>query len=144
MPHCSLKHRATSINWTLLSAKLPEFLAMVLQPVMALLLLFLLGDEVPGSRREPAECGHPAIHFQFLSLCCAKRPMPLQQVEGASTSGEAALSAESGNQKPFFLKQTIRNACGTIGLIHAIANPAQPLQPGQPPWPALCKPCKQG
>ena len=67
-----------------------ELLAMVPQPVIALLLLF------PCSA---AQSEHKDA-----------------QQEQQEASGFVA------NPKSFFLKQTIGNACGTIGLIHAIAN----------------------
>lgn len=61
-----------------------ELLALIPQPVAALLLLFPLGDETK-----------------------------------ASADGKVL---EPSQTKAFFVKQTIHNACGTIGLLHALAN----------------------
>lgn len=59
-----------------------DLLAMVPQPVLALLLLFPTSEDLPED-------------------------------------GKSGNSDESG---AFFVRQTIRNACGTIALIHAIGN----------------------
>lgn len=50
---------------------------------------------------------------------------PLSPKESES---EAAAEASSGpGATAFFMKQTIANACGTIGLLHAIGNTATPI-----------------
>ncbi|GJP42021.1 hypothetical protein CLOM_g1624 [Closterium sp. NIES-68] len=69
-----------------------DLLAMVPQPVLALLFLFLLP---PEERSKEAEKEDPT-------------PEP--------TAPSAA------SPQPFFVRQTIDNACGTIALLHAIGN----------------------
>ncbi|CAI5467870.1 unnamed protein product [Closterium sp. Yama58-4] len=72
-----------------------DLLAMVPQPVLALLFLFLL----PPEER-------------------AKEP---EQHDQGGTPYQATPSPEAAAQ-PFFVRQTIDNACGTIALLHAIGN----------------------
>nr|XP_028584192.1 ubiquitin carboxyl-terminal hydrolase isozyme L3 isoform X2 [Podarcis muralis] len=47
-----------------------------------------------------------------------------EKYETFRTEEEAKIKAEGQEVKPsvYFMRQTISNACGTIGLIHAIAN----------------------
>jgi Ubiquitin carboxyl-terminal hydrolase, family 1 len=42
----------------------------------------------------------------------------------------------------FFFRQTIGNACGTIGLLHALANNTEHLQMGDGPLAKLLNECK--
>ncbi|XP_044967388.1 ubiquitin carboxyl-terminal hydrolase 3-like [Hordeum vulgare subsp. vulgare] len=65
-----------------------EMLAMVPQPVLAVLLLY---------------------------------PQDKKKESDASTTSSTAETKES-NKKVYFTKQTVGNACGTIGIIHAIGN----------------------
>ncbi|CAI5992615.1 unnamed protein product [Closterium sp. NIES-64] len=66
-----------------------DLLAMVPQPVLALLFLFLLPPEERSNEPEQQE----------------------------QVPEQATLTAD-----PFFVRQTIDNACGTIALLHAIGN----------------------
>lgn len=44
----------------------------------------------------------------------------------------AARNAELGISKQvYFVRQTVGNACGTIGLLHALLNNAEVLPPGE-------------
>ena len=36
--------------------------------------------------------------------------------------GEEEQKRTAEYKKPFFIKQTVRNACGTMGLLHALTN----------------------
>ena len=36
--------------------------------------------------------------------------------------GEEEQKRTSEYKKPFFIKQLVRNACGTMGLLHALSN----------------------
>eukprot|EP00047_Mylnosiga_fluctuans_P009712 m.12709 g.12709 ORF g.12709 m.12709 type:complete len:230 (+) comp2750_c0_seq1:147-836(+) len=59
---------------------------------------------------------------------------PCTENQDAARKAEQAELAKSGfapNPKAFFLKQTIGNACGTIGLIHAVANNLDSLTLGE-------------
>ncbi|KAF8765510.1 hypothetical protein HU200_008659 [Digitaria exilis] len=69
-----------------------ELLAMVPQPVLAVILLYPLTSL---DEEEKEESGS----------------------SGASTAGGKDL-----NKKVYFTKQTVGNACGTVGVIHAIGN----------------------
>nr|CAB3447413.1 unnamed protein product [Digitaria exilis] len=70
-----------------------ELLAMVPQPVLAVILLYPLTSLQDEEEKE--ESGS----------------------SGASTAGGKDL-----NKKVYFTKQTVGNACGTVGVIHAIGN----------------------
>lgn len=71
----------------------PDLLAMVPQPVHAILLLFPITEASEKARREQAE---------------------------QSANNNAA--SEAVSPAVWFTRQTIGNACGTIGVLHAVAN----------------------
>ncbi|EFJ27674.1 hypothetical protein SELMODRAFT_95093 [Selaginella moellendorffii] len=50
--------------------------------------------------------------------------------EAASKSQEEKLRREGQNESVYFMKQTVGNACGTIGLLHAIGNNTSQIQHG--------------
>ncbi|KAI0343185.1 peptidase C12 ubiquitin carboxyl-terminal hydrolase 1 [Trametopsis cervina] len=79
----------------------PELLAMVPQPVKAVVLLFPIGEEYEKKRKE--EDAKIAKEGQF----------PLDPTI-------------------LWIKQTIGNACGTMGLIHALANSNVTFEPESP------------
>lgn len=59
-----------------------------------------------------------------------------------SCCAEAARQREAGHdaaQDPYFMHQHVRNACGTIGALHAIGN-----LPGHPPMSAQAYFCETG
>uniref|UniRef100_M8D3Q0 Ubiquitin carboxyl-terminal hydrolase n=1 Tax=Aegilops tauschii TaxID=37682 RepID=M8D3Q0_AEGTA len=78
---------------------------MVPQPVLAVLLLY--PQVIPESWRLTG-CG---ILFGLL--------VPVDGVRGADLFSTCVLEP---NKKVYFTKQTVGNACGTIGIIHAIGN----------------------
>ncbi|KAF7356731.1 Ubiquitin carboxyl-terminal hydrolase [Mycena venus] len=78
-----------------------SLLAMVPQPVKAVVLLFPISKE-SETRRE-------------------------QEDAEIKSKGQPELDPTI-----FWIKQTISNACGTMGLIHAIANSDATLEPGSP------------
>ncbi|CAL4886329.1 unnamed protein product [Urochloa decumbens] len=69
-----------------------ELLAMVPQPVLAVLLLYPLTS------------------------------LDEEEKEESGASGASAAGAKDLSKKVYFTKQTVGNACGTIGVIHAIGN----------------------
>lgn len=69
----------------------------------------------------------PAPRFAVILLF----PMTEKILRAAAESSADVHTA--GENAPFFCKQTIGNACGTIALLHAVLNanfPAAPLTPG--------------
>jgi len=80
----------------------PDLLKLVPQPSKAVLLVFPLTDKVDKARREEDEK--------------LKNKGPEDQIDPTI----------------FFIKQTIPNACGTIGLLHALANADVTLRPMSP------------
>jgi ubiquitin carboxyl-terminal hydrolase L3 len=59
-------------------------------------------------------------------------PSPILQYESFRLEEEAKIKAQGQEVSPdvYFMKQTIGNACGTIGLIHAVANNQEHLEFG--------------
>ncbi|GAQ86892.1 Ubiquitin C-terminal hydrolase [Klebsormidium nitens] len=78
----------------------PDLLAMVPQPVRAVLLLFPITEQSDAA---------DADEIKDLA---------------ASSAGAGA------GQSVYFLRQTVGNACGTIGLLHALLNNAEAVPPG--------------
>ncbi|KAJ8384855.1 hypothetical protein AAFF_G00197650 [Aldrovandia affinis] len=55
--------------------------------------------------------------------CAVMLLFPLtQQHESFREKQMGKLGATKGNPKVYFLKQTVVNSCGTVGLLHAVAN----------------------
>ena len=52
---------------------------------------------------------------------------PLWQEEAAAVAG----GREPGPKDLYFMRQTIGNACGTIGLLHVLANTRQDVLLGK-------------
>eukprot|EP00128_Syssomonas_multiformis_P000702 Colp12_sorted_trinity150504_noHs@17181 len=74
----------------------PDLLAMIPQPVVAVLLLFPITDKYEAFRKEE----------------------------------EQELLRHEPPKDVYFLRQYVGNACGTIGLLHSIANNAETLKLG--------------
>ncbi|KAJ3745567.1 peptidase C12, ubiquitin carboxyl-terminal hydrolase [Lentinula detonsa] len=81
-----------------------ELLAMVPKPVQAVLLLFPISKTLEAKRREEDE-----------------------RIRSGSES-----SIPSSFSSLIWIKQTISNACGTIGLLHALANTGVKYTPQSP------------
>ena len=52
-----------------------------------------------------------------------------ENAEACAAVNQEALNALPQEAQPFFIKQTISNACGTIGILHALANNLDKLGP---------------
>lgn len=59
--------------------------------------------------------------------------VPLNQYEAFKQEEEERLKSQRQEVSPdvYFMRQTIGNACGTIGLIHAVANNLAHLEFGE-------------
>ncbi|KAF9457206.1 hypothetical protein BDZ94DRAFT_1228329 [Collybia nuda] len=79
----------------------PELLALVPQPVKAVILLFPISDAIEAKRKE-----------EDAKFLVEQQPLLDPTV--------------------LWIKQTIPNACGTIGLLHALANSDVTIMPGSP------------
>ncbi|KAJ4473772.1 peptidase C12, ubiquitin carboxyl-terminal hydrolase [Lentinula aciculospora] len=79
-----------------------ELLAMVSKPVKAVLLLFPISKTLEAKRREEDQKIRSAV----------SSPLSFSSI--------------------IWIKQTISNACGTIGLLHALANTGVKFAPGSP------------
>ncbi|RLM60931.1 ubiquitin carboxyl-terminal hydrolase isozyme L3-like [Panicum miliaceum] len=79
-----------------------ELLAMVPQPVLAVIFLYPL----TSLDEEKEELG----------------------ASGASTAGGKSFMMQDLSKKVYFTKQTVGNACGTVGVIHAIGNVASQIK----------------
>lgn len=96
----------------------PELLSMVPRPVCAVLLLFPVTEKVRAFVDSP---------ISVFSVWLSSNQMLLLlfvQYEAFKQEEEEKLKDQPQQVSPdvYFIKQTIGNACGTIGLIHAVAN----------------------
>lgn len=82
-------------------------------PQWSLVDVFGLDDDLLGFIPQPAV----ALLLLF----------PVKDIKDAAKGGE-------GNPKVFYMKQTIQNACGTIGILHSLANNREqvPILPDTP------------
>ncbi|XP_069057963.1 ubiquitin carboxyl-terminal hydrolase isozyme L1 [Pleurodeles waltl] len=65
-------------------------------------------------------------------VCALLMLFPLTaQHESFREKQAAELSGKENHPKVYFMKQTIGNSCGTIGLIHAVANNREKLSFGE-------------
>ena len=125
-----------------------DILAMLPQPIIALLLLFPITDDSEAA----SKAGKGQIQFSniapfchvnisshgYLTLrqCLSTCAFAISSILGMSASASQHLYFQDFNaeaerltkegysppQEAYFMKQTIGNACGTIGLLHALAN----------------------
>lgn len=86
-----------------------EMLALLPRPVLALLMLFPLNEKVPLTKFA-SNCHLCLINEPCLQIC------------GHLTKQEAETKDQDVSSNVYFLKQTVGNACGTIALIHSVAN----------------------
>ncbi|CAD5197091.1 unnamed protein product [Musa acuminata subsp. malaccensis] len=77
-----------------------ELLEMVPKPVLAVLFLFPYSKEAEAERISNQEKASGNEKKVFISSFCLQKP----------------------SEKVYFLKQTVGNACGTIGVLHALGN----------------------
>lgn len=90
----------------------PELLDWIPKPVKAFILLFPISESVSFSR---------FILFFFWAWYLPLFP----QYEKHRSDEDSRLKANPPADLPddlFYMKQTIHNACGTIALVHSIAN----------------------
>ena len=92
----------------------PDLLGMVPQPCIALLLLYPINDKVEVIL---------ILIIQIVSSYCSATLLFVQLV-AFENEEEARIKKEGQVVSPslFFMKQTIGNACGTVGLLHALGN----------------------
>lgn len=68
-----------------------------------------------------------SLRFHFEILTCFLHP----QHENFRKKQIEELKGQEVSPKVYFMKQTIGNSCGTIGLIHAVANNQDKLEFGR-------------
>ncbi|KAG0139107.1 hypothetical protein CROQUDRAFT_666911 [Cronartium quercuum f. sp. fusiforme G11] len=96
-----------SVSFTDIYGLDEELLAMIPTPVFAVVMLFPITEEYENFRAEE--------NSRVLKEREQKEPEELKRQD----------------ESVMFIKQTISNACGTMGLLHALANnPSLPLAPG--------------
>uniref|UniRef100_H0XMA2 Ubiquitin carboxyl-terminal hydrolase n=1 Tax=Otolemur garnettii TaxID=30611 RepID=H0XMA2_OTOGA len=100
-----------------------ESLGSVPAPACALLLLFpLTAQNCFKFGREAAFQLHHSSQLVRLFLVC------FQEHENFRKKQIEELKGQEVSPKVYFMKQTIGNSCGTIGLIHAVANNRDKLE----------------
>ena len=117
----------------------PELLAMVPQPVVAVLLLFPLTETVRISSWRSGGISRSQLfpfiglvraayelRCIFLVMCttCECLAVCRLQAQTASANEDNKIKAEGQVVSPklYFMRQTISNACGTVALMHSLAN----------------------
>ncbi len=105
---------------------------MLPQPVIALLLLFPITDESEAASKAgkgslPILSSFPPMptyHSDILCMPASASKGPYFRAHHAPPAEDVRLIKEGyiPPKEAFFMKQTIGNACGTIGVLHALAN----------------------
>ena len=94
------EHVGETLNFCDVFGLDPDLLGMVPRPVVAVILLFPIEKQKGGSQQEEEE----------------------EQRRSASMMSKHTSSKGAQDGDVFYIKQKIGNACGTIALLHAIAN----------------------
>ena len=109
---------------------------MVPQPVVAVLLLFPVTKESEAAKESGtlACSGMPKMQFGRVRMhadATASQRLPCHHRLNCSAE-DKELKSQGYKPDPsvYFMKQTISNACGTIGALHAIANNQDKSTPG--------------
>jgi hypothetical protein len=99
-----------------------DLLAMVPGPVIAVLLLFPITKATEEARK--AEQGEHAVLPWAACVLSPARCLAACRSDFALTFGAAEIEVKGQQVSPslYYMKQTIGNACGTIALLHAVAN----------------------
>lgn len=149
-------HRAHRVDVLLGSRRLShQLLAMVPQPVLAVLLLFPITKESDEADKKGAPCvglcaARRTLARDLAQQCtmawmrlaqppdagtCARDVTPTTadaERQAAAGAGDAAAQpAQQQPLQPYYMKQTIGNACGTIAMLHAIGNNLSRLAVGE-------------
>ena len=94
---------------------------MVPSPVVAVIMLFPVTEKSKAVTQEGVLCLLSAVHeltnnrFLVVKLTLA---LPVDAEDGKLKAD----GCKGGPASLYFMKQTISNACGTIGVLHAIGN----------------------
>lgn len=113
----------------------PDDLSLVPRPVCAVLLLFPVTEKVVLLFLQHLLC----VSLMFMRLVSTDFQQTFifssysVQYEAFKQEEEGRLKTKGQEISPnvYFMKQTIGNACGTIGLIHAVANNLAQLEFGE-------------
>ncbi len=108
-----------------------DLLAMVPQPVKALIMCFPITDETDAAAAK-GECAAPPDGSPWVSPLAPAQGVALL-VRACAEDEEVARAGKPVPGDLFYLKQTIGNACGTIAVLHSICNNQADFPLGAPP-----------